>query len=69
MRFRNALAKRITVAEGICDDPTASKNDRLKALEFLAKYGLGTTITETDTEGNDKVIRVIREPRTLIVDN
>lgn len=39
--------------------------DRLKALDLLAKYGLGTTITETDTEGNDVHIRVTREPRAL----
>jgi hypothetical protein len=27
--------------------------DRLKAMDLLAKYGLGTTSTQTDTEGND----------------
>jgi hypothetical protein len=43
--------------------------DRLRFAEMCAKYGLGTTITETDTEGNDVAIRVIREPRMLIVDN
>jgi hypothetical protein len=32
---------------------SASPADRLRALEFLAKYGLGSTITATDTEGND----------------
>jgi hypothetical protein len=26
---------------------------RMQLAEFLAKYGLGTTVTETDTEGND----------------
>jgi len=36
--------------------------DQLKALELLAKYGLGTTITETDTQGNDAVrVRLVRE--------
>ncbi len=45
------------------------KLDRLKFAEMCARYGLGTTITETDTEGNDVAIRVIREPRTLLVDN
>lgn len=33
-----------------------------KIGETAAKYGLGTTITETDTEGNDVTIRVIRVP-------
>jgi hypothetical protein len=27
--------------------------DRLKAMDLIAKYGLGTTSTQTDTEGND----------------
>lgn len=44
--------------------------DRIKALDMLAKYGLGTTITETDTEGNDILIRVRREHRPMnVVDN
>lgn len=42
--------------------------ERLKAVDLLGKYGLGTTTTETDTEGND-AIRVIREPRRLHVDD
>lgn len=28
-------------------------NARARVVEFLAKYGVGTTITETDTEGRD----------------
>jgi hypothetical protein len=31
----------------------AGKLDRIRFAEMCAKYGLGTTITETDTEGND----------------
>jgi hypothetical protein len=36
--------------------------------DYLAKYGLGTTFTETDGEGNS-VIRVIREPFARISEN
>ena len=46
---------------------SAAVSERLKAIDLLAKYGLGTTVTETDTEGHD-VIRVIREPRILLGD-
>lgn len=28
-------------------------NARARVVEFLAKYGVGTTVTETDTEGQD----------------
>lgn len=43
---------------------------RMQLVEFLARYGIGTTLTETDTKGNDPiVIREKREPRVLIADN
>jgi hypothetical protein len=43
---------------------------RMQLAEFLARYGLGTTVTETDSQGNDTiVIREKREPRILIADN
>ena len=45
----------------------AGKISRIEFANLCAKYGLGTTVTETDTEGND-AIRVIREPRRLPVD-
>lgn len=32
---------------------SAPISERLKAVDLMAKYGLGTTVTETDTEGND----------------
>jgi hypothetical protein len=34
-------------------DVKSGKLDRIRFAEMCAKYGLGTTITETDTEGND----------------
>jgi hypothetical protein len=64
--MRQALKPRLKIAQQIADDPKASPSDRLTAIDLLAKYGLGTTITETDTNGNDVAIRVIREPRRLV---
>jgi hypothetical protein len=66
-RMRGALEARIAIAEQIADDKRASHTDRLRALDFLAKYGMGTTVTETDGDGNqaEKVIRVIREDRPI----
>jgi hypothetical protein len=52
-RMRGSLDQRMHVAEEVLDDPRAAVADRLRALEFLAKYGLGTTTTTTDTKGND----------------
>jgi len=31
----------VGVAEAIADDPTADPQDRLRALDLLARYGLG----------------------------
>ena len=52
-KLRGSLEKRVKIAEQIADSPTASDTDRLRALDFLAKYGLGTTQTQTDADGND----------------
>jgi hypothetical protein len=64
--MREALDARIPLLIEIAENPQASVSDRLKAMDMLGKYGLGTTVTETDTEGRD-AIRVIREPRRLRV--
>jgi hypothetical protein len=53
-KLRGSFDKRVKVLEQIADGKlAASVADRLKAIDLLAKYGLGTTVTETDTEGND----------------
>ena len=41
-RMRGSLDERIAIAEQIADNPQSSDSDRLKALDFLAKYGIGT---------------------------
>ena len=41
-RMRGSLDERIAIAEQIADNPQSSDSDRLKALDFLAKYGMGT---------------------------
>ena len=39
--MRQSLDQRIAIAEEIADDGQASPAERLKALELLARYGLG----------------------------
>ena len=53
--MRESLDARIVIAEAIADDGDASPADRLRALDLLAKYGLGTTTTSTDVDGNDAI--------------
>jgi len=52
-KLRGSFEDRIKVLESIADDKKASKADRMRALDLMAKYGMGTTSTATDTEGND----------------
>ena len=47
-RMRGSLEQRLEIAEEIADDEKQRPSDRLKALEFLARYGLGAA------EGIDK---------------
>lgn len=41
-------------------DVTQKKLSRIEFANLCAKYGLGTTVTETDTEGNDA-------PRSVVI--
>jgi hypothetical protein len=52
-KLRGSFEDRIMVIAAIADDQKASTSDRLRALDLMAKYGLGTTSTSTVTEGND----------------
>lgn len=40
--MRLALHKRVHVLASIIDDPTADNSERIKALDTLARYGVGT---------------------------
>lgn len=41
-RLRGSLERRVQVLEEIADDPEADDADRIRAIDVLAKYGLGT---------------------------
>ena len=50
-KMRGSLETRLHIAEEIADSPTAAYSDRMKALDFLAKYGLGTRQEVTGEDG------------------
>jgi hypothetical protein len=58
-QLRGSVAERVKILEAIADDADAPFADRMKAIDILAKYGLGTTSTETDTEGKDAPRQII----------
>ena len=62
-KMRGSLADRIAIAEGIADSEAASDADRLRAVDLLAKYGLGTmkeVSVENVRERVSKTLDVIR---------
>lgn len=65
-KLRGSFEDRVKVLEAIADDTKASPADRMRALDLMGKYGLGTTMTETDTEGNDVTVRVVRQARRAV---
>jgi hypothetical protein len=60
-QLRGSLVERIKILEAIADDPDSSASDRIKAIDMLAKYGLGTRqeVTGPDGEALFKVYRNI----------
>ena len=58
--MRESLDARLHILAEIADDPSKTPIERMKALDMLGKYGMGTTITETDAEGKDV-------PRSVLV--
>ena len=50
-RMRGSLVERLHIAEEIADDPKTSPADRMRALDFLAKYGMGTRSEVTGEDG------------------
>lgn len=50
-RMRGSLEERLHIAAAIADDKDATNADRLKALDFLARYGLGTKQEVTGEDG------------------
>ena len=50
---RDAAAECICMASNNATMAEYAVSERLKAVDLLGKYGMGTTVTETDTDGND----------------
>jgi hypothetical protein len=42
--MRLAAAQRVAVLEAIADDPKVAPGDRIRAVDTLAKYGLGQMV-------------------------
>ena len=54
-RLRGSLDERVAVLEEIADNPDASDRDRIKAVDILGKYGLGTVREVTVEDVREKL--------------
>lgn len=64
--LRESFAARVTLAERIADDPTLSAADRLRALDLMGRYGLGTTRELSVEEVKERLGATIAAVRTLV---
>lgn len=61
-RLRGSFEDRFAVLEAIADDAAADPSDRIRAIEVMAKYGIGpVTGLSDDTCGRTVAIVVRRE--------
>lgn len=57
--LRKSFEERIIILEQIVDNPDTSANDRIKAIDTLARYGLGPTKEVTGDPDSPQILRVI----------
>ena len=62
---RDSFAQLIPRLIEIAQSEDASTSDQLRAIDLLGKYGLGTTVTETTTDGHDVITRIVEVPAKL----
>jgi len=63
-RLRGSFEERIAVLEEIADDEEADPQDRIRAVDTLAKYGIGTLREVSVEQVRDRLrdtLRVLRE--------
>ena len=63
-RLRGSFQERVRVLEDIADDPNVDPQDRIRAIDVLAKYGLGTLRELSVDDVRDrlrKTIAIVRE--------
>ena len=58
--MRRALEERVGILEDIASNPAANPGDRIRALEVLARYGLGTQ--DEREQSGEVTVRVSYEP-------
>jgi hypothetical protein len=64
--LRESFAERVPLAEAIADNPRLAPADRLRALDLLGRYGLGTTRELSVEEVRDRLTQTVHAVRALV---
>ena len=65
-RLRDSLDDRVTVLEEIADDPGMAASDRIRAVDVLAKYGLGAASEVSVDQIREKLRRTLEIVRQAV---
>lgn len=66
MALREAFAARVGLAEALADNPRLTATERLKALDLMARYGLGTTRDVSVEDIRDRLTATLAAIRKLV---
>jgi len=64
--LREAFADRISLASEIADDPSLAPSERLRALDLLGRYGLGTTRELSVEDVKERLAATVALVRTTV---
>jgi hypothetical protein len=64
--MREAFAARVPLAEAIADDPTIAPAERLRALDLLGRYGMGSTRELSVEDVKDRLTATVATIRAMV---
>lgn len=67
-QLRGAFAERVAVLTGITDDQEAPNGDRIRAMDVLGKYGIGTIREISADDVREKLLETIGVIRDTLPD-
>ena len=65
MALREAFASRVGLVEAIADNAALTPSERLRALDLMARYGLGTTRDVSIEDVQDRLVATIAAIRRI----
>jgi len=64
--LREAFVARVPLAEAIADDPALAPTERLRALDLLGRYGLGTTRELSVEDVKERLAETVAAVRRIV---